>query len=117
MDKTSTITCAFCQGKGKDPFQLLSELATCQVCHGKGKVNILFPYDSCPACGGSGVKPHSRLVCTVCAGRGVISRQQDGQDCPACAGSGKNSENDLPCSACGGSGKVEAGKKNGGDKL
>lgn len=117
MAETATIKCAFCQGKGKDPFELLSELATCQVCNGEGKVNIILPYNSCPACGGSGVKSHSRLVCTVCNGKGVIRRQKGGEDCPACGGLGKNSENDLPCSTCGGSGKVEGGKKNGGDKV
>lgn len=107
MTNTTTIKCAFCQGKGKDPFKLLSELAICQVCNGEGKVNVISPYDSCPFCGGSGIQPHTRLVCTVCRGFGVISHQKDGKDCPACAGSGKNIENDLPCSTCGGSGKVE----------
>src|SRR3989338_1686154 len=107
MTNTTTIKCAFCQGKGKDPFQLLSVLATCQVCNGEGKVNAISPYDSCSFCGVSGIKPHTRLVCTVCAGRGVISHQKGGEDCPACQGSGKNRENDLPCSTCGGSGKVE----------
>lgn len=116
MDKTSTIKCAFCQGKGKDPFELLSELATCQVCNGEGKVNVISPYDGCLACDGSGVQSHTRLVCTVCAGKGVIGHQRGGEDCPTCGGSGKNRENDLPCSTCGGSGKVEGGKKNGGDK-
>ena len=105
MDKTSTIKCAFCQGKGKDPFELLSELATCQVCNGKGKVNITLPYNSCPACGGSGIKSHSRLVCTVCNGKGVISRKS-GEGCPICGGSGKDKESDLPCSTCGGTGKI-----------
>ena len=107
MTNTTTIKCAFCQGKGKDPFQLLSALATCQVCNGEGKVNVIAPYDNCPACGGAGIKLHTRLVCTVCAGRGVISHQKGGEDCPACQGSGKNRENDLPCSTCGGSGRVE----------
>lgn len=105
MDKTSIIKCAFCQGKGKDPFKLLSELAICQVCNGEGKVNVISPYDSCPFCGGSGIQPHTRLVCTVCNGKGVISRQS-GEGCPICEGSGKNRENDLPCSNCGGKGKV-----------
>ena len=34
----SLIECAFCKGTGKDPFNLLSELATCQVCGGKGVI-------------------------------------------------------------------------------
>jgi len=32
------ITCPFCRGTGKDPFELLSELTACQVCNGTGKV-------------------------------------------------------------------------------
>jgi len=63
MAKRAIIKCAFCQGKGKDPFNLLSELATCQVCNGKGEIRVVIPYDRCLACGGSGVKSHSRLVC------------------------------------------------------
>lgn len=105
MAETKTIHCAFCGGRGKDPFELLSELATCQVCNGKGEVMIASPYNSCPACSETGVKPHSRLVCTVCKGKGVISRQK-GEDCPTCEGLGKNKESDLPCSTCGGTGKV-----------
>ena len=41
------IKCAFCKGTGKDPFDLLSELATCQVCGGKGKVDIIEPAIKC----------------------------------------------------------------------
>ena len=37
------ISCAFCKGKGIDPFGLLSELAICQVCLGKGKVEVDEP--------------------------------------------------------------------------
>ena len=107
MAKTSTIECAFCQGKGTDPFGLLSELATCQVCLGAGKVDIVVPFNSCVACGGSGVKPHSRLVCTVCNGKGSISHQKGSEACPKCQGTGNNRESDLPCSTCSGSGKVE----------
>lgn len=105
MTETTTIKCAFCQGKGKDPFELLSELAKCQVCNGKGKITVVVPYNTCSACDGSGVKSHSRLVCTVCNGKGVISRQR-GENCPICLGSGKDKESDLPCSTCGGKGKI-----------
>ena len=104
-ERSRTIKCAFCKGTGKDPFKLLSELATCQVCNGEGEIRVVIPYDPCPACGGSGVKSHSRLVCTVCNGKGVISRKS-GEDCPVCGGSGKNKESDLPCSTCGGKGKI-----------
>ncbi len=34
----SLIKCGFCKGKGKGPFNLLSELATCHVCGGKGVI-------------------------------------------------------------------------------
>ena len=104
-EQSRTIKCAFCQGKGKDPFELLSELAKCQVCNGKGKITVVVPYDTCPACHGSGVKSHSRLVCTVCNGKGVIS-QKKGKNCPICGGSGIDKESDLPCATCGGKGKV-----------
>ena len=76
MAQVKTIQCAFCRGKGKDPFQLLSKLSLCQVCGGKGKVNVPFPYDTCPVCRGSGIQPHTRLVCTTCNGKGVISSQK-----------------------------------------
>lgn len=76
MAQVVTIQCAFCRGKGIDPFGLLSELATCQVCSGRGKVNIPFPYDTCPTCRGSGAQPDTRLVCTTCNGKGVISPQK-----------------------------------------
>jgi len=33
-------TCAFCEGKGKDPFEFLPELATGQVSGGVGKVEV-----------------------------------------------------------------------------
>lgn len=105
MAKTATIKCAFCGGKGKDPFELLSEMAKCQVCSGRGKVIVVVPYDSCLACGGSGISSHSRLVCTACNGKGVVS-QKKGEECPACEGSGKDKESDLPCSTCGGTGKI-----------
>lgn len=35
-----TVRCAFCNGTGKDPFGLLSILATCQACRGSGEVTV-----------------------------------------------------------------------------
>jgi len=32
------VECAFCRGKGKDPFDLLSSLAQCEVGEGKEKL-------------------------------------------------------------------------------
>jgi hypothetical protein len=49
LDK-GRIKCAFCKGTGKDPFDLLSELATCQVCEGTGKVGVVEPAIKCVFC-------------------------------------------------------------------
>ena len=35
-----TVTCSFCGGKGKDPFDIMSSLSTCCVCKGKGVVKV-----------------------------------------------------------------------------
>ena len=66
----SEIKCAFCKGKGKDPFDLLSKLATCQVCGGTGKVKVDEPMIECAFCKGSGIYPHERLTCSACNGKG-----------------------------------------------
>jgi hypothetical protein len=76
MASITNVCCAFCQGKGKDPFGLLSELSVCQVCLGKGCIPVATPCVSCPACGGCGVAHGTRLVCAVCGGKGVISPQK-----------------------------------------
>jgi len=48
------IKCAFCGGTGKDPFKVLSPLSNCGVCGGKGTVRVKEPYETCPACLGTG---------------------------------------------------------------
>lgn len=71
--KFKEITCAFCQGKGKDPFQVPSKLSDCQVCLGKGTntfANIAL--ETCGACRRTGIFAHHRLPCSVCKGKGVI---------------------------------------------
>jgi len=73
MASITNVCCAFCQGKGKDPFGLLSELSVCQVCLGKGQIPMATPYVACPACASCGVEHGTRLVCAVCAGKGVVS--------------------------------------------
>lgn len=74
MTSITTICCAFCQGRGKDPFGLLSELSICQVCLGRRHVTVAVPYTICPTCGGSGAEQGTRLVCTMCGGKGVVSQ-------------------------------------------
>jgi len=66
------IKCAFCKGTGKDPFDLLSELATCQVCGGRGEVEVNEPAIKCAFCKGTGIYPHTRVTCTVCNGKGMV---------------------------------------------
>jgi DnaJ-class molecular chaperone len=101
------IPCAFCKGKGKDLFNLLSELATCQVCGGTGKVEIIEPAIKCAFCKGTGVYPHNgRVTCTVCNGKGMVTVKGETEGCPKCKGSGQEIESGLPCIKCRGKGVV-----------
>jgi DnaJ-class molecular chaperone len=71
LPEMERITCAFCKGKGKDPFKLLSPLSNCPVCNGYKTVYVIAPYETCPACEGTGVYYRSRLFCWNCHGKGV----------------------------------------------
>ncbi len=71
------IACAFCKGKGIDPFGIPSKLSNCQVCWGKGKVAIAdIPHEICGACKGTGIFEHHRLPCSVCKGKGVVPKDR-----------------------------------------
>ena len=101
------IKCAFCNGIGKDPFNLLSELATCQVCGGKGKVEVKEPAIECAYCKGTGVYPHNgRVTCTVCNGKGSVTVEGATKECPRCKGTGREIDSGLPCIKCGGKGVI-----------
>jgi len=104
------ITCAFCKGKGLDPFEILSPASKCAVCGGKGKVRVEEPYIKCAFCHGTGVHPHTRLSCTVCAGKGVVTFREPKAVCPECKGSGQEALTNLPCLRCGGTGVVREEK-------
>lgn len=101
MAETATIKCAFCKGKGVDPFGIPSELSRCQVCNGR-KVNVvLTPSEECPACLGTGVYKFHRLVCAVCKGRGQVSRVAGKDRTEGCEPGNKEMldiETGLPCS-------------------
>jgi len=101
--KAAGITCAFCKGLGKDPFGLLSPLATCQVCSGTGKVRVTPPTVKCAFCNGTGVYVHKRLTCTVCGGKGMVTVPKGAKTCSECNGSGQ-ARDGLPCLACRGKG-------------
>lgn len=101
------INCAFCNGKGKDPFNLLSELATCQVCGGEGKVEVIEPAIKCAFCKGTGIYPHNaRVTCTVCNGKGMVTVKGATEECPKCGGNAAAIDSGLPCIECGGKGVV-----------
>jgi DnaJ-class molecular chaperone len=68
----ATVKCAFCKGRGVDPFSVLSHLSNCPTCHGRGEVRVKEPYTTCPACGGTGIYTRSRLYCWTCRGKGVV---------------------------------------------
>lgn len=69
------IKCAFCKGKGKDPFEILSPLSNCPVCHGRGVVRVRKPYEKCKSCDGTGVYTGSHLYCWTCHGKGVVPKK------------------------------------------
>ena len=101
------IKCAFCKGAGKDPFDLLSELATCQVCGGKGKVEVVEPAIKCVFCKATGVYPrNARVTCTVCNGKGMVTVKGTTEECPKCKGTATTFDSGLPCIKCGGKGVV-----------
>lgn len=101
------IKCAFCDGKGKDPYNLLSYLGTCQVCSGRGVVNVREPTIECVYCHGSGKHLNDgRLTCPVCFGKGAATMDEDRKKCQECHGTGKNKESKLPCLRCDGKGVV-----------
>jgi len=107
MENMKGIICAFCKGKGKDPFELLSKLATCQVCGGTGKVEIEEPMIKCAYCKGTGVYPHDgRVTCTVCNGKGMVTVIGETDECPKCKGTGQTIDSGLPCIKCEGKGIV-----------
>jgi DnaJ-class molecular chaperone len=109
----NVITCAFCEGSGRDPFGLLSGLSRCQVCGGIGSVTIEEPLVRCAFCGGGGVHPHQRLTCTCCGGKGMISVREPAQKCPHCQGTGAElpDQGFLPCALCRGAGLVALKEK------
>ena len=106
------ITCAFCKGKGKDPFDLLSELAACQVCSGTGKVKVEGPAIKCAFCRGTGVYHDTRVTCTICNGKGMVTAPKGPTDqCPDCNGAGATRDSGMPCLKCKGKGIVSKAKE------
>ncbi|MBU3965740.1 hypothetical protein KKG29_01200 [Patescibacteria group bacterium] len=101
-----TITCAFCKGKGKDPFEVPSKLSNCQVCNGRGRAQVIEPVEICPYCKGSGIFFNHRMPCAVCGGRGAVTKIKGEKRCAKCKGDGREQGSDLPCASCYGLGAI-----------
>ncbi|MDI6761061.1 MAG: hypothetical protein QMD05_09565 [Candidatus Brocadiaceae bacterium] len=72
------ITCTFCRGTGRDPFAIMSPLATCYVCGGRKKVRVASPNVSCSYCCGMGVSPiGAGNACPACCGVGFVPVSED----------------------------------------
>ncbi len=83
------VTCAFCSGKGVDPFGIMSRLSTCYVCKGKKELWVEKPFKECIFCGGNGIAPRGgRNHCAVCGGAGIVNVKEPSVVCPDCAGTG-----------------------------
>ena len=103
------VTCAFCRGRGTDPFAIMSSRSTCCVCGGSGKVRVSRASLSCAHCRGTGAI--QTLTCTTCGGKGAIPRPPGPTvPCPVCHGSGDDaSAPAMACLKCRGSGCVTRG--------
>jgi hypothetical protein len=69
---TKIIKCAYCGGKGKNPFEINSRQSDCMVCNGIGRVVVDEPMEKCNSCSGSGKNPRiEKVPCIVCGGTGI----------------------------------------------
>lgn len=97
-------SCAFCQGKGTDPYGIPSWKSGCAVCGGGGALKIPQENVACAHCRGTG--SIKRFICTVCHGSGVVSRHLGATcACPTCGSDGHDPQNPtLDCLHCRGKG-------------
>lgn len=102
------VTCAFCGGRGIDPFGIMSALSRCCVCGGGGRVQVCAPYIPCAHCRATGAI--KTLTCTVCGGKGVVPRPAlPLVPCPTCLGTGDDAAAPaMNCLRCHGKGSVTA---------
>ena len=102
--QTVLLRCAFCKGKGKDPFGVMSSLSTCCVCGGAGMVRVHTPYVRCAHCRGRGAI--KTFPCTVCHGKGHVPAPEGATaPCPDCQSTGDDtSAGAMACLRCKGRG-------------
>lgn len=107
------ITCAYCKGRGVDPFGIPSKLSLCQVCNGRKKNAVAEPLEECPACLGTGVYRHHRLPCAVCKGKGQLHHIPGKDRKYGCAPENKEMldvETGLPCLSAYDLGSIKKGR-------
>jgi DnaJ-class molecular chaperone len=105
--KWDLISCAFCNAKGTDPFNLLSERSPCESCHGRGVVPVPRPHIRCTFCSGTGSDKTYR--CPACRGAGAVGvLAKPSVVCQECDGSGFTLSGGLECLLCRGQGFVPA---------
>jgi len=71
------VKCAFCHGRGIDPFGIMSPSSVCYVCGGKRQVAVEEPLETCSHCGGSGIEPSGYLTCAFCKGKGKVDMRSE----------------------------------------
>ena len=108
--------CAFCRGKGTDPFDVMSTLSTCCVCGGTRKVRVRSPAIACAHCRGTGAI--KTLTCTTCGGKGSVPRPAlPIIVCPVCHGTGDDATAPaMACLKCRGRGCVTEMKSSKGKR-
>ena len=101
------VRCAFCRGRGTDPFHLLSDRSTCGACGGRSTVNVPTPHVPCAYCEGSG--SFKTFRCPVCEGAGVVEAPEGPiRTCPTCDGLAFEHSSGLVCLTCRGRGTLPA---------
>ncbi len=106
------VVCAFCKGRGTDPYDQLSSLSKCGSCYGTGTKVVSNPRTTCTFCRGTG--SYKTFRCLICGGAGVVP-VVDGptETCPDCGGSAFEASSGLPCLRCRGRGVIRpAGHKD-----
>lgn len=100
-----TVICAFCKGRGTDPYDQLSALSKCGSCDGTGTKTVLSPHTTCAYCRGTG--SYKTFRCPICGGAGAV-QALDGptETCPECEGMASLSSSGLPCLRCRGRGLI-----------
>jgi DnaJ-class molecular chaperone len=101
------VPCAFCGGRGKDPFGIMSRLSTCYVCGGEQGLWVNKPIKACLFCRGTGVSPTgARNACAACRGVGAVHLREPSQTCTTCGGTGWCQPVRLYCHVCMGKGAI-----------